>query len=99
MIVNEVLIDVDYLYFVISFFDLGNNFFDFEIVGLFIDVFVGLVLVIKIVLIVSSIEDVVGVEIFEMDIFLNLIVEKLIINFIFKESISFVEYNIIFVNG
>ena len=96
---NEALTDADYPYFVISSFDPGNNSPDFETAGLFTDVFAGLALAIKTAPIASSTEEVVGAETFEMDIFPNPTAEKLTTNLTFKESTSFVEYNITSANG
>jgi hypothetical protein len=86
-------------YFVESDFDPETNSPDFEGLGQFADVSGGVAIAIKTAPIATSTEDVVGAETFEMDIFPNPTAEKLTTNLTFKQSTSFVEYNITAANG
>jgi hypothetical protein len=82
-----------------SDFDPETNSPDFEGLGQFADVSGGVAIAIKTAPIATSTEDVVGAETFEMDIFPNPTAEKLTTNLTFKQSTSFVEYNITAANG
>jgi hypothetical protein len=88
-------------YFVESDFDPETNTPDFANLGLFAGLArdAGVAIAIKTSPLPTSTEDVVGAETFEMDIFPNPTAEKLTTNLTFKQSTSFVEYNITAANG
>ena len=96
---NGTFTDVDLPYWISNSFDASTNAPDFLANFIFQDVFAGAGIAIKTAPIASSTEDVVGAETFEMDIFPNPTAEKLTTNLTFKESTSFVEYNITSANG
>jgi hypothetical protein len=96
---NGTLTTLDLPYWISNSFDPNTNAPEFASNFIFQDVFAGAGIAIKTAPIASSTEDVVGAETFEMDIFPNPTAEKLTANLTFKESTSFVEYNITAANG